>query len=118
MKKFLILYQSPVSAKEQMSKASPDQAKVGMDAWMAWSNKAKKAIADFGAPLADVGGKRSNVTGFSILQANSAGEIEQLLKDHPHKLQPGATIEIHEFLEMPGMSGRPQDRGLESARRS
>ncbi len=36
MKKYLVLYLSSVSASEQMSKASPERAKAGMDLWMAW----------------------------------------------------------------------------------
>jgi hypothetical protein len=34
MKKFLVLYRAPISAREQMAKATPEQAKAGMDAWM------------------------------------------------------------------------------------
>ena len=31
MKKYLVLYRSTISSKEQMSKMSPEQAKAGMD---------------------------------------------------------------------------------------
>ena len=37
MKKFLVLYRSSVSAKDQMSKATPEQAKAGMAAWANWA---------------------------------------------------------------------------------
>ena len=116
MKKFLILYQSATPARDQMAGASPEQAKAGMDAWMAWAKKAGKAIVDLGVPLADVGNNRTRVSGFSILQANSAGEIEQLLKDHPHRKMPGASIETHEFLDLPGMSKSVGDREMARAR--
>jgi hypothetical protein len=43
------------------------------------------------------------VTGFSILQAESAEALQSLMKEHPHRHAPGASIEIHEFLQMPGM---------------
>jgi hypothetical protein len=111
MKKYLVLYKSSVSAVEQIAKASPEQAKAGMDVWMSWSKKAGKAIVDLGAPLGNpvkvAGGSSSpsdgNVTGFSILQADSSKAIGDLLKDHPHFKAPGASIEVLEFLQMPGM---------------
>jgi hypothetical protein len=103
MKKFLVLYLSSVPAKEQMAKAPPEQAKAGMDMWMAWAKKAGSAIVDLGAPLAGVGASSSKVTGFSILQGESSEAVQSLMKDHPHRHAPGAAIEVHEFLQMPGM---------------
>lgn len=117
MKKFLILYTSPVSAREEMGKRSPEQAKAGMDAWMQWAKNAGKAIVELGAPLADVGQTRSKVTGFTILQANSAEEIDRILNDHPHRNHTGAAIEVHEFLELPGMTLGEGSRELEHSRR-
>jgi hypothetical protein len=111
MKKFLVLYGSSVPAREQIAKAPPEQAKAGMDLWMAWAKKAGQAIIDLGAPLGEAvrveGGSTSpsasKVVGFSILQAASSKELAQLLKDHPHFKAPGASIEVLEFLSMPGM---------------
>ena len=51
MKKFLILYKSSASAMEQMAKSTPEQAKAGMEMWMAWAGKAGPAIVDLGAPV-------------------------------------------------------------------
>jgi hypothetical protein len=101
MKKFLVLYLSSASAREQIAKTSPEQGKAGMELWMAWSKKAGNAIVDLGAPLGSA--SNSKVTGFSILQGESSMAIEQLMKEHPHHKAPGASIEIHEFLQMPGM---------------
>ena len=112
MKKYLLLYKSPVSARAQMAGATPEQAKAGMDAWMGWSKKHAKTIVDFGSPLGDAkvlahGVSRSGdqtVGGFSIVQGESAEAVMKSLKDHPHFHTPGvASIEIHEFLSMPGM---------------
>ncbi|HWU86021.1 MAG TPA: YciI family protein [Kofleriaceae bacterium] len=111
MKKFLVIYGSTVSAREQMAKASPAEAKAGMEAWMAWSQKAGKAIVDLGAPVGNsakvAGGtatdSKSEIGGFSILQAESRDALTALLKEHPHFKMPGATIEVHEFLPLPGM---------------
>jgi len=110
MTKFMILYRAPVTAREQMAAtAGPEQAQAGMDAWMAWAGKAGNAIVDLGAPLADAawvgpgsGGDGLHITGFSILEAESADALTALLDGHPH-LGFGGSVEALEFLAMPGM---------------
>ena len=112
MTKFLVIYNSPVGAREQMAKATPEQAKAGMDAWMAWAGKAGPSIVDLGSPVGNAvtlaaGGKTSATTtsagGYSLLQAESRDALAQLLAEHPHLMMPGATIEVHEVLALPGM---------------
>ena len=110
MTKFMVLYRSAVSAREQMASGTPEQAQAGMDAWMAWAGKAGDAIVDLGAPLADAahvgpgsaGGDPEYISGFSILQAESADAVTAVLDGHPH-LQTGGSIDVFEFLSMPGM---------------
>jgi hypothetical protein len=46
---------------------------------------------------------KTDVGGFSILQAESREAVAALLKDHPHFKMPGATVEVHEYLPLPGM---------------
>lgn len=106
MSKFLVLYRSSTSAQDQMAGASPEDAKAGMDAWMAWAGHAGQAIVDLGAPLGSgrqVGDGSGDPTGFSILQADSEDDVVQLLNEHPHLHGPGNSIEVHEFLALPGM---------------
>ena len=103
MKKFLVLYHSTVPAKEQMANATPEQAKAGMDMWMAWMKKAGSAIVDGGAPLTAVASANWKIGGFSIVQAESVQAAEALMKEHPHLKAPGGTIELHEFQQLPGM---------------
>lgn len=111
VKKFLVLYLSSASAADQMARATPEQAKAGMQAWMTWSTKAGAAIVDLGQPvggsmtLPDTGARRDGryVGGFSILQAASTMALKDVLKDHPHFMAPDGAIEVHEFLPMPGM---------------
>lgn len=111
MKKFLVLYKAPLSSFEQMKKATPEQQKAGMDSWMAWGKKAAGSIVDMGAPLGKSlrvtkGGDASSITndlgGYSILQAESKEALAATLKEHPHFMMPEGTIEIIEFLPMPG----------------
>jgi hypothetical protein len=100
MKKFLVLYRSSVSAADQMAAATPEQAEAGMNAWMDWSERNRDAIVELGSPL----GGDSDVSGYSIVQAESKDAAAELLEDHPHLRMPGdSSIELLEFLPMPGM---------------
>jgi hypothetical protein len=110
MTKFMVLYRSAMSAREQMASGTPEQARAGMEAWMAWAAKAGDAIVDLGAPLAgaahvgpgSAGEDGDYISGFSILQAQSADEVTSILDGHPH-LGMGGSIDVLEFLSMPGM---------------
>jgi hypothetical protein len=111
MKKFLVLYRAPTTAFEQMQKATPEQQKAGMEAWMAWSKKAGPSIVDMGAPL----GKSVRVTsggaspatndlgGFSILQGESKEAVAATLKGHPHFMMPDGSIDVVELMPIPGL---------------
>ncbi len=111
MKKFLVLYSAPASAMEQMAKATPEQAKAGMELWMKWKSRNEKAIVDLGTPLGNgvavqqgsASKSKSNVAGFSIVQGESMDAIKRMLAEHPHLHTPGGSIDVLEFLPMPGM---------------
>ena len=108
MKKFILLYMAPISAEEQMKNASPEDMKKGMAPWMAWFQKAGSAIVDGGAPLgmgmnvtqAGSSKGQSHVAGYSIVQANDMETVMAMLKDHPHFMMPGASIEVLEAMPM------------------
>ncbi len=111
MKKFLVLYKAPISAFEQMRKATPEQQKAGMDAWMAWSKKAHASIVDMGAPLGKSlrltkGGTSSSTNdlgGYSILQGESKEALAETLKGHPHlMMMSDGSVEIVELMALPG----------------
>jgi hypothetical protein len=112
MKKFLVLYKASQSSFDQMKKASPEQQKAGMEAWMGWSKKASSSIVDMGAPLGKSvrvakGGAVSQVSndlgGYSVLQAESKEALAASLKEHPHFMMPESSIEIIELMPIPGM---------------
>ncbi len=109
MTKFMVLYRAAMSAQEQMAAGTPEQAQAGMEAWMAWAGKAGDAIVDLGSPLSeaewvgpDPAGDSLHIGGFSILQAESVDALTAILDGHPH-LDMGGSIEVLEFLAMPGM---------------
>lgn len=104
MAKYLVLYRAKVTATEQMSSSDPDQARAGMEAWMAWAARAGDALVDLGSPLALVepgGDDGDPIAGYSIMQAESAEALAAVLADHPHTTW-GGTIETLEMLAMPG----------------
>jgi hypothetical protein len=109
MTKYLVLYRSPVSAREQMGSSSPEQAQAGMEGWMRWAGHAGSAIVDLGSPLASVAmvGKKADggtpIGGFSVLEADSVDALKKVLDGHPHFEAPDGTIEVLEYLPIPGM---------------
>lgn len=110
MKKFLVLYRASTPAAEMIANTTPEQMQAGMAEWNRWSEKAAAAIIDLGSPLGAPGtvGAPSNgdmeITGFSILQADSLDAVKELLAAHPHLKTPGdSSITALEFLSMPGM---------------
>ena len=110
MAKYMVLYRSSTPPRDQMANLSPEQAKAGMEAWMTWAGKAGSAIVDLGSPLGAVAtvGKAGPsgwpIGGFSILEADSVDGVKKVLDDHPQLSMPGeASIEILEFLPVPGM---------------
>ena len=97
MTKFLVLYKADATAAQQMGNATPEEQQAGMQAWMEWFGKAGDAVVDGGSPVQS----ESGIGGYSILQAESREALDAVLLGHPH-LQIG-TIEVAEFLPMPGM---------------
>jgi hypothetical protein len=111
MKKFLVLYKAPIASFERMMKASPEQQKAGMDAWMAWNQKAGTSLVDMGAPLgktlrvspSGASPTVNDIGGYSIMQAESKEALGATLDGHPHFMMPDGFIEIVEMMEIPGM---------------
>jgi hypothetical protein len=113
MKKFLALYMANASEMaDMMKKSTPEQQKKGMEAWMKWMDHNKASFVDRGAPVGKTkrvdskGTKdaKNDVCGYSIVQAESADQAAKMFgKDSPHFQMPGASVEVIEVLEMPGM---------------
>jgi len=103
----MVLYISPDSAEVQMN-VSPEEMKKGMEPWLAWQKKNGKAIADMGAPLGkgtcyDKKGAskgKTQVTGYSIIQAKDMDALKAILADHPHLTMPKNSLEVFEIMPM------------------
>ena len=110
MTEFIVIYYAPQSAIEKMHSMSPEDMKKGMEGWMKWAEKCGKHLVDMGAPLGkgqhiDASGttlSKTEVTGYSILQADSMAKAEELLNGHPHLgWTDGCYIEVHEKMPLP-----------------
>ena len=110
MPRFVIGYYAPVSAREQMKDATPEDMKKGMEPWMAWAERCGSGLLDIGSPLGggltvtEEGSSPSdkNVVGCSILQAEDRVGVLSLLQGHPHLgWAEGCEIEVHECLPLP-----------------
>jgi hypothetical protein len=111
MPKFLVLYNSSIPASEMMANITPEQAQAGMETWTAWAGKWSGAIVDMGSPVGS--GRRVStgavspapvpITGYSIVEAESADAAVEIFRDHPHFLTPSETsIDVLECLPVPG----------------
>ena len=107
MQKFMVFYVAPVSAEQQMNVSAEERQK-GMEPWLKWMDRCGKALVDGGAPLGKsarfVKGTKSKtltqVTGYSVLQAESMDAVKSMIADHPHHMMPGPSIEVFECLPM------------------
>ena len=114
MKKFLVLYQSPVTGSERIASASPEQMKSSMAAWMQWKEDTGDTLVDFGSPVQigkhvtaeAISDGTAQFSGFSIIQAESLDEAATIMQGHPQLQSPDMSIEVLEFLSMPGMPDR------------
>ena len=110
MKKFMVIYHASAEAMAQMATSTPEQREEGMKYWLAWQSKLGDALVDMGSPL--MGGvqlkskdesipSQKEVSGYSILQAETAELAYQFLENHPHySWHPSAKVEVHEVIEM------------------
>jgi hypothetical protein len=112
MSKYFVLYLAPVASIEQMmANSTPEQMKAGMDAWMGWMKNHEGALADMGAPLgktkrvtaAGVSGVKNEVTGYTIVEAESHEAAAKMCEGHPHLQVPGAYIDVMAVMPIPGM---------------
>ena len=108
MKKYIVLYYAPISAKNQIN-VDPNKSGESMEKWMAWAKKCGDALIDLGSPLGNTqkimqaGSEASDsqVVGYSILQAETMEDAKALMEGHPHLWMDTCRIELHESLPMP-----------------
>jgi hypothetical protein len=73
-----------------------------MEGWMTWGAQVGDRLVDMGSPLVNDGDDDVQVSGYSIIDADSQEHLDGLLEGHPHTAA-GGTISTQRFMEMPGM---------------
>ena len=115
MKKFVALYQMPASVIDTWRNTTSDEDKKKaqqemMHAWMKWMQDNQNSIVEPGGPLgktkrigvqgpSDV---RNDLTGYTIVQAETHDAAAKIFHGHPHFRMPQATVELMELLPIPG----------------
>jgi hypothetical protein len=111
MTKYIVIYHADAATMAGMQDMSPEQMAEGMKPWMAWAEACGDGLVDMGSPLGggvniNAGGSSPSgkeVTGYSILEADSMQAAEALMQGHPHLAYGvGCEIEIHEAMPLPG----------------
>ncbi len=110
MKKFIVHYHAPAEAMAEMANATPEQKEAGMKPWMDWKESMGDKLVDLGAPLmgahrihanGNEAQNQSEVTGYSIIQANDIEEAKSLLKNHSHlHWRDDVSLDIFEAIAM------------------
>jgi len=97
MAKYLFVYHGGGMA------ATEEERNEAMAKWGAWAQELGSHVIDFGAPIGESrnvgGGNGSRATGYSLIEAGSLDEAEQLAGGCPI-LAAGGTVEIGETLAM------------------
>lgn len=110
MKKFTVIYYAPAEAMASVATATPEEKEAGMKPWMEWMAKVGENLIDGGSPFmpgeriesnGTTNPSKSDITGYSILQAEDMNAAKALLQDHPHlKWWEGCAIEVLECIQM------------------
>ncbi len=117
MKKFLVLYLTPVKVLENWMNTDPEERKATeeklKDEWVVWTNTHKEALVDFPAGAgktklitsSGITDAKNDVMMYGIVQAESHEAAANMFQGHPHLQIPEATIEIMEINELTGFNG-------------
>lgn len=110
MNKYVLHYHAPAEAMAKMANSSPEEKAEGMKPWLAWKDRLGDKLVDFGSPMmgatrvnanGDSSQNASEITGYSIIQAESKSDAEALLENHPHlSWTEGCAIEMFECISM------------------
>lgn len=96
---------------EQMRNATPEEKEAGMKPWIDWYEKLGDAVIDQGNPTGNahkitkdgVSVLKSEVAGYTIIEAETMNKAQELLKDHPHlEWEEGNGLQVLEIFDLPG----------------
>jgi hypothetical protein len=100
--KFMVFYNTTSAMRAQMAEIPAEQAAAGMQEWTTRGERVGDRLVDMGSPLKNDGDADVQVSGYSIIDADSKEQLDGFLQEHPHKAA-GGTISTQQFMEIPGM---------------
>jgi hypothetical protein len=100
--KYMVFYNTTAAMRDQMAQIPPEQAAAGMQDWTTWGERVGDRLVDMGSPLENEGDADVQVSGYSVIDADSADQLTGFLEGHPHTAA-GGTISTQKFREIPGM---------------
>ena len=112
MGRYFVAYHAPLSARERLAQATPEQAMAGVAQWVQWAQRVGDKLVDPGRPFgqavqvtpAGVVPVQSDVVGMSIIEAPDMKTALGLVGDHHHlHWAPGCEITVHEEIAIPEM---------------
>ncbi|MES2623682.1 MAG: hypothetical protein V4628_00250 [Pseudomonadota bacterium] len=118
MKKFMAVFVGSITSANHDKWNALDEAtrkqreQAGMQAWGKWMQDHGNILVEPGGPLGKtkrvsengVADIRNDLSGFTIIQAESHAAAAKLFENHPHfAIFPGDAVEIMEIMPIPGM---------------
>jgi len=100
--KYMVFYNTTAAMRAQLAQIPPEEAAAGMQPWMAWGERVGANLVDMGSPLENDGDDDVQVSGYSVIDADSQEQLDGFLEGHPHTAA-GGTISTQKFREIPGM---------------
>lgn len=102
MAKYMVFYNTTGEMRAQMEQIPPEQAAAGMQQWTVWGERVGERLVDMGSPLENDGDADVQVSGYSVIDADSPEQLNGFLEGHPHTAA-GGSISTQKFMELPGM---------------
>ena len=112
MKNYIALFMAPIAGLDEMKKSTDPKRMTEMnDRWNAWMEAHQDSFVDRGSMLGknkrvtkdSIKDVRNELTGFSIVKANSPEGAAKIFQDNPQLDMPGSYIDVIEWYEMPKM---------------
>lgn len=110
MGRYFVAYHAPLSVRERLAQATPEQAMAGVKQWIDWSHRLGDKLLDPGKPFGQtmqvtpkgIAPAQSDVVGMSIIEAPDMETALTLVGDHHHlHWAPGCEITVHEEIAVP-----------------
>jgi hypothetical protein len=115
MGRYIVAYHAPLTARQRLAQATPQEAMAGVQQWIGWAQRLGPKLVDPGKPFGQAmrvtsegtSPTQSDIVGISIIDADDMTGALALVGDHHHlHWAPGCEITVHEEIAIPEMDGQ------------